>query len=133
MMAVAALKDWSFTTLLRNSPVIHAGLRFAILLAQYRSVCDLPPTVVKLALEVLMVYQGTVQNGVVVFPSGLQPPEGSPVRVELINSETPQEQLTAEEDALFRMSELAIETGIPDLAVNINHYLYGHPKVTDGQ
>ena len=80
-----------------------------------------------------MVYQGTVQNGVVVFPSGVQPPEGSPVRVELIRSETPQEQLTTAEDALFRMSELAIETGIPDLAVNINHYLYGHPKVTDGQ
>ena len=80
-----------------------------------------------------MVYQGTVQNGVVVFADGVQPPEGAPVRVELIRSETLPEQLTPEEDALFRMAELAVETGIPDLAVNINHYLYGHPKVSDGQ
>jgi hypothetical protein len=29
------------------------------------------------------------------------------------------------------MSDLAIDTGIPDLAVNIDHYLYGYPKVTD--
>ena len=27
------------------------------------------------------------------------------------------------------MGELAMETGIPDLAIHADHYLYGHPKV----
>ena len=35
------------------------------------------------------------------------------------------------DDILFRMGEFAIDTGIPDLAVNVDHYLYGHPKATD--
>jgi hypothetical protein len=39
-----------------------------------------------------MTYQGTVENGVVVFPHGEQPPEGSPVRVELISQAPPAEQ-----------------------------------------
>ena len=80
-----------------------------------------------------MVYQGTVQNGVVVLENGLQLPEGAVVRVELLKKETSQEPLSPEEEALLNMSELAVDMGIPDLAVNINHYLYGHPKVTDGQ
>jgi hypothetical protein len=80
-----------------------------------------------------MVYQGTVQNGLIVLENGVHLPEGAPVRVELVNAESPQQSLAAEDDALLRMSELAVDTGIPDLAVNIDHYLYGHPKVTDGQ
>ena len=80
-----------------------------------------------------MVYQGTVQNGVVVFPNGVQLPEGSCVRVELLNSTTYHEPLTPKEDALLRMAELAEDAGIPDLSVNIDHYLYGHPKVSDAK
>ena len=34
-------------------------------------------------------------------------------------------------DPVWRMGELAVDTGIPDLSVNIDHYLYGHPKVKD--
>jgi hypothetical protein len=26
------------------------------------------------------------------------------------------------------MMDLAVETGVPDLATNVDHYLYGHPK-----
>jgi hypothetical protein len=74
-----------------------------------------------------MTYQGTVENGVVVFPHGEQPPEGSPVRVELISQAPPAEQ-PDKNDILFRIGEYAVETGIPDLGVNIDHYLYGHPK-----
>ena len=80
-----------------------------------------------------MVYQGTVHNGVVVFQNGVQLPEGAPVRVELVKEKPAEEKLSPQEDALLRMGELAIDTGIPDLAVNIDHYLYGHPKATDGQ
>jgi hypothetical protein len=83
-----------------------------------------------------MVYQGTVQNGVVVFPNGIQLPDGTPVQVELVS---PIGQSKAKEsnneplDPIWRMGELAIDTGIPDLSVNIDHYLYGHPKVKDVQ
>lgn len=83
-----------------------------------------------------MVYQGTVQNGVVVFPNGIHLPDGTPVRVELVDrpkKEPAKRPLSPEDDALLNMSDLAIDTGIPDLAVNIDHYLYGHPKVTDGK
>jgi hypothetical protein len=80
-----------------------------------------------------MVYQGTVHNGVVVFENGVQLPEGTPVRVELLDENAPTEQLSPQDKALLNMSELAFDTGIPDLGVNINHYLYGHPKATDGK
>jgi len=80
-----------------------------------------------------MVYQGTIQNGVVVLENGICLPEGVPVQVELVVKEPSEPTLSPEDDALLRMSELAVDMGVPDLAVNIDHYLYGHPKVTDGQ
>jgi hypothetical protein len=80
-----------------------------------------------------MVYQGTVQNGVVVFATGIPLPDGTPVSVAPVVTNATVEVNDDELDPIFRMGERAIETGIPDLAVNIDHYLYGHPKVTDGQ
>jgi len=78
-----------------------------------------------------MVYEGTIQNGVVVFHSGVPLPDGTPVRVEPVERELSAEARSPKDDILFRMGEFAIDTGIPDLAVNIDHYLYGHPKATD--
>jgi hypothetical protein len=83
-----------------------------------------------------MVYQGTVQNGVVVIANGVHLPEGAPVKVELLSD--PGEVINAQSDPsqldpVWRMGELAVDTGIPDLAVNIDHYLYGHPKAEDVQ
>jgi hypothetical protein len=78
-----------------------------------------------------MIYQGTVQNGLVVIENGVQLPEGSPVRVEIktqVELET-----DSEIDPIFQMGDLAVDLGVPDLATNIDHYLYGHPKVVDGQ
>ncbi len=81
-----------------------------------------------------MVYQGTVQNGVVVFPAGVHLPEGSPVRVELLVQESIDTRDAGSDDILYRMGEYAVETGISDLAANADHYLYGHPKqVSDGK
>lgn len=77
-----------------------------------------------------MVYQGIIQNGQLVLENGVQLPEGTPVRVELLKQDTARAG-RPKDDILYRMGEYAVETGIPDLAVNINHYLYGHPKVTD--
>ena len=36
-----------------------------------------------------------------------------------------------EMDPAFDLTDLAIDTGIPDLARNIDHYLYGLPKQED--
>lgn len=70
-----------------------------------------------------MVYRGTVQGGVVQFDGGVAPVDGTAVRVEPI--EESGKAQTNGSDPLFRMDELAVDTGIPDLASNLDHYLYG--------
>jgi hypothetical protein len=83
-----------------------------------------------------MSYRGTVKNGVVVLEPGASLPEGTSVRVEAEPALKPRAATAMpapEDDPLFDMSKYAVDTGIPDLAVNADHYLYGHPKVTDGQ
>jgi hypothetical protein len=79
-----------------------------------------------------MVYQGTVQNGVVVIANGIRLPEGTTVRVEPLK-EINEHPASTGDDALLDMSRFAVEMGPADLSVNIDHYLYGHPKVSDGQ
>ncbi len=81
-----------------------------------------------------MSYRGTIKNGVVVLEPGASLPEGATVRVEaepVPEKETSKGQ--PEDDPLFDMGKYAGKTGVSDLAVNLNHYLYGHPKVTDGK
>jgi hypothetical protein len=80
-----------------------------------------------------MVYQGTVQNGVVVFATGIPLPDGTAVNVAPVQSRTIVDTISEEIDPVFCMGELAEDAGIPDLSVNADHYLYGHPKVSDGQ
>ncbi len=72
-----------------------------------------------------MTYRGEVRGGAIVLEGGVHLPEGTPVLVQ------PCAQVTAGEvvDDLFEMGKLAVETGISDLATNVDHYLYGHPKV----
>ena len=77
-----------------------------------------------------MSYKGTVKNGVVVLEPPAKLPEGTVVRVE---PEPEPVATDAELDPAWRMDELAGPTGIPDLSVNADHYLYGHPKVTDAK
>lgn len=74
-----------------------------------------------------MTYRGRVQNGVVVIEGGAAIPEGTLVTIETHEVQTS----AADEDPLYKLGELAIEGGVPDLALNIDHYLYGHPKVSD--
>jgi hypothetical protein len=75
-----------------------------------------------------MIYRGKVKGGVVVLEEGVQLPDGTDVRVEPLEASQPTEC----DDAVYRLGELAVDTGIPDLAANIDHYLYGHPKVSEG-
>jgi hypothetical protein len=74
-----------------------------------------------------MVYRGKVKDNTVILEPGTRLPEGAVVRIELEPSGPPE----SEADPLLRMIDLAVDTGIPDLATNIDHYLYGHPKAGD--
>jgi len=76
-----------------------------------------------------MTYRGRVKVGAIVLDSGSQLPEGSVVRIELESGEPSTRKAAA--DPLFRITGLTAETGISDLATNIDHYLYGDPKVGD--
>jgi len=77
-----------------------------------------------------MVYHGRVKNGAIVLNPAVELPDGAAVRVEL---ELPagESQVSSGDDPLSRMADLAVETGIPDLATNLDHYLYGHPKASN--
>ena len=69
-----------------------------------------------------MTYQGRIRNGVVELPTDANLPEGTEVRVEVIDSSC----ATAGQDTVYSIGELAVDTGVPDLSVNLDHYLYGH-------
>jgi hypothetical protein len=75
-----------------------------------------------------MTFRGTVKGNVVVLETGAHLPDGVQVQVETQASSV-NSTLTGETDP-FQMGDLAAETGIPDLATNANHYLYGHPKIS---
>ncbi len=76
-----------------------------------------------------MTYRGRVKDGAIILDSGSQLPEGSIVRIELESDEPLAGK--AASDPLFRITDLAAETGISDLATNIDRYLYGHPRPDD--
>ncbi|MBW8878430.1 MAG: hypothetical protein JF614_26015 [Acidobacteria bacterium] len=76
-----------------------------------------------------MTYRGRVKDGTIVLEPGIELPEGSSVRIELESAEARMEEGAS--DPLFHITDLAVETGISDLATNIDHYLYGHPKASN--
>ena len=71
-----------------------------------------------------VIYRGRVTNGKIVLEGGTTLPEGTTVDVEPVETLPPVPLATD----VYKLGELAVPTGIPDLAVNIDHYLYGHPK-----
>ena len=74
-----------------------------------------------------MTYRGSVQKGVVVFDGKVPLPEGTIVEVQ------PVEEKKEFDDPIYHLGELAVPTGVPDLARNIDHYLYGHPRQDHGR
>ncbi len=78
-----------------------------------------------------MTYRGHVKNGVVVFDSPTSLPEG--MSVEISVGDWPLDIEGEPIHPAFLIGDQAIDTGIPDLGRNIDHYLYGHPKVEDEQ
>lgn len=74
-----------------------------------------------------MYYQGTVHNGVVVFSGDPPLPEGAVVRIVPLSGPAQTPADSQELDPLFCMSELAVPTGLPDLAANADQYLSARP------
>ena len=77
-----------------------------------------------------MEYQGQIKDGLIVLDDPARLPEGARVTVFVEPEPTP-EAIAAAEDLFQEMLKLVGPTGMPDLSTNIDHYLYGHPKVTD--
>ena len=73
-----------------------------------------------------MPYAGAVKNGVIVLSPDVHRPEGAKVEITLV----PDAESIPQIDSIYEMAKLAVSTGIPDLGVNIDHYLYGHPKAS---
>jgi hypothetical protein len=71
-----------------------------------------------------MTYRGQVRGEAIVLEGGVRLPEGTLVLVQACGPEPPRQPV----DDIFEMGKLAVETGIPDLATHLDHYLYGHPK-----
>ena len=73
-----------------------------------------------------MTYNGKVHNGVVVLDNGSKLAEGTIVRVELV--EEPDTAGPADDrnlSPLFTIGRRAVGGAPPDLATNLDHYLYG--------
>jgi hypothetical protein len=73
-----------------------------------------------------MSFTGHVQNGVVVFDTPNALPDGTPVKVEPIESPVK----PTKRSLLDRLGNVVGKVdGLPgDAAQNVDHYLYGHPK-----
>jgi hypothetical protein len=67
----------------------------------------------------LMTYRGRVENGQIVLDSSARLPEGAIVEVKPI---------ALGHDPADDLADEAVATGIPDLAYQHDHYLYGLPK-----
>lgn len=80
-----------------------------------------------------MVYYGTVKNGAIDLEAGIELPEGGRVRIEVDPPSWSLERAVPdpEDDPLRRMTDFAMTGLPPDLSTNIDHYLYGHPKVSE--
>jgi hypothetical protein len=77
-----------------------------------------------------MVYRGHVENGVIQLDDAVTLPNGTEVRVEVVVP-APAEKSEEEIPTLYeRLRPIigAIKDSPPDASVNIDHYLYGHPK-----
>ena len=77
-----------------------------------------------------MVYRGHVENGVIQLEGSATLPEGATVRVEIVTPAPRGESARAGVSLYERLKPvIGAAKGLPeDASVNVDHYLYGHPK-----
>lgn len=79
--------------------------------------------------EPRMTYRGHIENGNIVFDEPVDMPEGAKVKVDLCDALKDDEgQIPTLYERLKSVNGKA-EGLPPGASVNVNHYLYGHPKV----
>src|SRR5438046_2111946 len=80
-----------------------------------------------------MVYKGRIKNGVVVIEGGSRPPEGAEVNISVVADDQSLPGGNNVDRSSLRRLLLSVAgkaQGLPsDAAKNIDHYLYGLPKV----
>lgn len=69
---------------------------------------------------------GTVKGGVVIFDGSLRPPEGAVVRVEV--SDTRDENDLTVGQRMLKHAGAVVADYPADSSLNVDHYLFGHPK-----
>ncbi len=78
-----------------------------------------------------MSYRGHVENGIIKIDETVVLPEGASVQIDLINAGA--EQSNSEEgESLYDLLKPVIGAakGLPpDASLNVDHYLYGQPKI----
>lgn len=80
-----------------------------------------------------MTYRGIIHNGAVVLDEPVPLPEGAEVECALVVVGSTEDCATAQtaseaDDPLMRFSGI-VKGMPPDASRNVDHYLYGHPKV----
>jgi len=77
-----------------------------------------------------VVYRGHIRDGRIELDEQVRLPEGAPVEVSI----TPQSPAVGEDELGPTLYErlkpvIGIAKGLPpDASINVDHYLYGHPK-----
>ncbi|MEK7711102.1 MAG: hypothetical protein AAB341_04320 [Planctomycetota bacterium] len=77
-----------------------------------------------------MVYRGHIRDGRIELDEQVRLPEGAPVEVSI----TPQPPAATEDELGPTLYErlkpvIGIAKGLPpDASINVDHYLYGHPR-----
>lgn len=77
-----------------------------------------------------MVYRGRVENFAIRLEDAVSLPEGAEVRVEIVTPTPDRETETRGLSLYQRLKPIigAVKHLLPDASVNVDHYLYGHPK-----
>jgi hypothetical protein len=77
-----------------------------------------------------MTYQGHIENGKVVFDTPVALPEGTKVEVVLTSEESAPSANAAKTPTMAAIRKYAgMAKDLPeDASINVDHYLYGHPK-----
>jgi hypothetical protein len=78
-----------------------------------------------------MVYRGHVKGGLVVLDNPSDLPEGAEVRVQLVSPREAARERSGSRTLYDRLEGVVGSAkGLPpDASENVDHYLYGHPKV----
>lgn len=77
-----------------------------------------------------MVYRGHIKNGRIELDEQVRLPEGAPVEVSVDGSRVSSQDHGARPTLYEQLKDFigSVDDLPPDASINVDHYLYGHPK-----